>query len=122
MNTTFLLNGGAGRIVAAIPALQIYAENNKDDDFKVIVQGWSEIYQNHPLLHQRTFNYADRGIFDLIVRGSDLVYPEPYFDRDYYHQDSHMVEVFNKSKKNLPKSFIAKGTISACFKTGRISD
>ena len=96
MNTTFLLNGGAGRIVAAIPALQIYAENNKDDDFKVIVQGWSEIYQNHPLLHQRTFNYADRGIFDLIVRGSDLVYPEPYFDRNYYHQDSHMVEVFNK--------------------------
>ena len=96
MNTTFLLNGGAGRIIAAIPALQMYAKHNKDDDFKVIIQGWSEIYQNHPLLHQRTFNYADRGIFDLIVKNSNIVYPEPYYNKNYYNQQNHMVDVFDQ--------------------------
>ena len=40
MNTTFLLSGGAGRIIAAIPALEKYHRLNPDDDFRVVIYGW----------------------------------------------------------------------------------
>ena len=36
-NTTFVISGGAGRVVTAIPALEKYHRLNPDDDFKVLI-------------------------------------------------------------------------------------
>ena len=37
MNTTFVLNGGAGRVIASIPALEKFHRLNPQDDFKILV-------------------------------------------------------------------------------------
>jgi len=55
-NTTFIITGGAGRVIAAVPALEKFARLNPDDDFKVLVYGWESLFWSHPLLQDRTFS------------------------------------------------------------------
>ena len=43
-NTTFVISGGAGRVVTAIPALEKYHRLNPHDDFKVLVHGWVDLF------------------------------------------------------------------------------
>ena len=95
MNTTFLLSGGAGRIIAAIPALEKYHHLNPDDDFKVLIYGWENLYWNHPLLQSRTYGIGQKGIFDLIVKDSKLVNPEPYHNNNYYNQQINLAQAFD---------------------------
>ena len=35
-NTAFLINGGAGRVMCSIPALELYEQENPDDNFIII--------------------------------------------------------------------------------------
>ena len=95
MNTTFLLSGGAGRVIAAIPALEKYHRLNPHDDFKVLIYGWENLYWNHPLLQSRTYGLGQKGIFDLIVKNSLLISPEPYHNYNYYNQQISIVEAFD---------------------------
>jgi hypothetical protein len=100
MNTTFLIDGGAGRLVCAIPALEKYAINNPNDDFRVLVAAWEEVYWNHPLLQNRTFNVNQKGIFDLHVKDRRIVVPEPYHVHGYYNQKLHLIEAFDEIINN----------------------
>ena len=38
-----MIDGGAGRILAAIPALLKYVRNNRDDDIVVLIGGWDTL-------------------------------------------------------------------------------
>lgn len=96
MNTTFLISGGAGRVIAAIPALEKFHRLNPNDDFKVLIYGWSPLYWNHPILQQRTYSVDQKGIFDLIVKHTKLVSPEPYHIYDYYNQNINLVQAFDR--------------------------
>lgn len=96
MNTTFLLSGGAGRIITAIPALEKYYRQNPEDDFKVLIYGWENLYWNHPILQSRTYGVSQKGIFDLIVKNSKLVAPEPYHVYDYYNQRISLIKAFDE--------------------------
>ena len=96
MNSTFLLSGGAGRIITAIPALEKYARLNPDDDFKVVIHGWENLFWSHPLLQQRTFGIGQKGIFDLIIKNSILKVPEPYHCWSYYNQKTSLAEAFDE--------------------------
>lgn len=100
MNTTFILSGGAGRIIAAIPALEKFHRLNPDDDFKVSIYGWESLFWSHPLLQQRTFSIAQKGSFDQFVKDSNLIVPEPYDRRSYYTQAKSMAEVFDEEINN----------------------
>jgi hypothetical protein len=124
MNTTFLISGGAGRVVAAIPALEKYHRLNPYDDFRVIIYGWENLYWNHPLLQSRTYGVGQKGIFDLIVKNSKLVSPEPYHRHSYYNQKTSLTEAFDEeinhthdhSDLNVPKLYCHSGEIAAVQK------
>lgn len=100
MNSTFLLSGGAGRIITAIPALEKYAKNNPNDDFNVLIYGWENLYWNHPLLQQKTFGVGQKGIFNFAVKNNILIAPEPYHLHDYYNQKISLVEAFDRLINN----------------------
>jgi ADP-heptose:LPS heptosyltransferase len=124
MNTTFLLSGGAGRIIAAIPALEKYHHLNPDDDFKVLIYGWENLYWNHPLLQSRTYGIGQKGIFDLIVKDSKLVNPEPYHNNNYYNQQINLAQAFdadinktiNHSDLTSPSLYCHSGEIKTAQK------
>ena len=96
MNTTFVIDGGAGRLVTAIPALEKFAINNPDDDFKVLTAAWENLYWSHPLLQNRTFNMNAKGVFDNFIKNNKLLSPEPYHSYGYYNQTKHLIEAFDE--------------------------
>ena len=44
----FFLNGGMGRIISAIPALEKYYEAKEDPDFIIVIEGICNIMNGHP--------------------------------------------------------------------------
>lgn len=100
MNTTFIIDGGAGRLITAIPALEKYAINNPNDDFRVLTAAWESLYWCHPILQNRTFNIQQKGAFDLHMRDRRLKYPEPYHSHGYYNGKKHLIEAFDEAINN----------------------
>lgn len=100
MNTTFMLSGGAGRVITAIPALEKYHRLNPDDDFKVLIHGWENLYWSHPLLQDRTYSVGQKGIFNLVIKNSILKHPEPYHRYSYYNQQTSLAEAFDEEINN----------------------
>jgi ADP-heptose:LPS heptosyltransferase len=96
MNTTFLMNYGAGAVISSIPALLKFKKLNPDDDFKILVYAWDQVFFNHPELQHRVFDISQKGMFDLLVKNSNLVNPEPYHVNDYYNQRIHLSEAFDE--------------------------
>lgn len=95
MKKTFVINGGAGRVISAIPALEKYARLNPENDFNVVVHGWESLYWSHPLLQNRTYGIHNKGIFEQVFKPTETVCPEPYFLHGYYNQKLSMAEAFD---------------------------
>ena len=103
MNKTFIINGGAGRVVAAIPALEKFARWNPHNDFKIFVYGWESLFWSHPLLQARTYSIGQKGVFNDYIKNSELMIPEPYERRSYYSQSKSLAEVFDEEINNTIK-------------------
>lgn len=123
-NTTFLISGGAGRVITAIPALEKFSRLNPDDDFKVLVHGWDMLYWSHPILQEKTFEVGQKGVFENYIKNYNLVSPEPYHSYGYYNQEKSLAEAFDEfinqtddhsdlEKPNLYCSYAEKATIKS---------
>jgi hypothetical protein len=100
MNTTFIINGGAGRVITAIPALEKFHRLNPKNDFRVIIHGWESLYWSHPILQSRTVGIHQKNIFEEYVKNYNLVCPEPYYIHDYYNQKISLAEAFDRQINN----------------------
>lgn len=100
MNTTFILDGGAGRMITAIPALEKFAILNPDNDFRILTAAWESLYWAHPVLQNRTFNINQKGVFDLHMKDRRIVHPEPYQLYEYYNQHKHLIDCFDQEINN----------------------
>jgi hypothetical protein len=96
MNTTFIINGGAGRVITAIPALEKYHSLCPGDDFRVIVHGWENLYWSHPLLQPRTVGIHQKGNFEHYIKPNRVICPEPYYLHNYYNQKISLAEAFDQ--------------------------
>ena len=97
MKTVFLIDGGAGRVIAAIPALRKYARLNPDKEWYIIINAWDALLWGIPELQDRTYSSDTKGIFDNIVTNCDeILSPEPYRIPDYFHQRIGLVEAFDR--------------------------
>lgn len=92
----FSIDGGAGRVVAAIPALEKYAKNHPDDDWAIVVFGWDILFFGHPLLQDRVYSADVKGIFNNLIKDSDVISPEPYRLWEYFNQKCSLAEGFDK--------------------------
>jgi hypothetical protein len=99
-NTTFIISGGAGRVVTAIPALEKYHRLNPKDDFKVLVHGWESLFWSHPILQNRTFSANQKGHFDSYIKNNRIVTPEPYTLNSFFNQRKGLVEAFDEIINN----------------------
>lgn len=94
MKKLFFIDGGAGRAIAAIPALLKYAK--KDQDFGVLVYGWDTLFWGIPELQDKVFNPEQKGIFNQIVMNAEeLISPEPYRVPGYFKQQKSLAEAFD---------------------------
>lgn len=96
MHTTFIINGGAGRVISAIPALEKYARLHPEDDFRVLIHGWELLFWSHPLLQDRSFSIGQKGTFEMFIKDRRVVCPEPYYIHGYYNQKLSMAQAFDE--------------------------
>ena len=92
----FHLDGGAGRVICALPALEKYAKKNPDKDFNVIIGGWDTLTFGNRLLQDKTYSMDVKGIFNLLIKDNDLIHPAPYLLWQYYNQECSLIEGFDK--------------------------
>jgi hypothetical protein len=106
----FFINGGAGRVICSIPALEKYAENH--DDFIIVCEGGTDFFKGHPVLYNKVFDNWHKGLFENEIKHRDCVSLEPYRLWEYYNQKCNLSQAFDilinevKEPRELPKPTI----------------
>ena len=110
-NSAFFINGGAGRVICSIPALEKYHQENPEDDFIIVCEGGSDFYKGHPVLHAKAYDVFHKNLFQDKLINMTLKSPEPYRTWEYYNQKASIaqaydIEINNKGIRDLPKPTI----------------
>lgn len=94
--TCIFLDGGAGRIIASIPALRKFARLNPDDDFVIVVSGWDNLLWGIPELTDKVYSPNIKGLFENTIKHcSATITPEPYRLPHYFNQRKSLAEAFD---------------------------
>ena len=107
-NTAIFINGGAGRVVCSIPALEKFHEENPDDDFLVVCEGGTDFFKGHPVLHAKAYDHWHKNLFEDKLKDMNMLSPEPYRVWEYYNQECNLSQAYdiainNKGVRDLPK-------------------
>lgn len=107
----FFINGGAGRVLCSIPALEKYEQESDDKDFLIVCEGGTDMFKGHPSLYKRAYDHWHKNLFEDKLKDMTLVSPEPYRVWEYYNQKCNLsqafdIEINNKGIRDLPKSTI----------------
>ena len=94
MKKAFFVNGGAGRVLCAIPALEYY-KNNVDPSVVIVAEGWVELFLTSPALRDNTFPLGHKGLFKDHLLDREIISPEPYRLNAYFNQKCDMIQAFD---------------------------
>jgi len=100
-STAFFINGGAGRVIASIPALELFRKENPDDDFIIVCEGGTEFYKGHLDLDKRAYDVWHKNLFQEKIKDRNCISPEPYRIWDYYNQKASLAQAFDIQINNL---------------------
>lgn len=108
---SFFINGGAGRVLCSIPALEKYKEDHPEENFVIVCEGGMEFYRGHPSLHKHCFESWHKNLFEDKLKDTDMVSPEPYRVWEYYNQKCNLSQAFDiaingKGVRDLPRPLI----------------
>ena len=96
MKKIFVIDGGAGRVIAAIPALEKYVKNHPNEDVAILIFGWDNLLWGNSLLQDITYNPDTKGVFDNVIIDADIIVtPEPYRVPGYFRQELSLAEAFD---------------------------
>ena len=84
------IDGGIGRIVCAVPAIEKLAKNRK----VIVLTSHPEVFWNSPHIH-KIYNLSREYLWDDVIRHGEFLFPEPYFNHLYYSQKQHLVQSFD---------------------------
>jgi len=104
----FFINGGAGRMIASIPAFELYEKESDDKDFIIVCEGGTDIFKGHPTLDNRTYDVWHKNLFKDYLKDREIVTTEPYRIWEYYNQQCSIAQAFdiqvnNKGIRDLPR-------------------
>jgi ADP-heptose:LPS heptosyltransferase len=117
MRKVFIIDGGAGRAISAIPALEKYVRNNPKEDVRIVIFGWDNLLWGNTLLQDITYGADTKGLFDNVIKDADIIVsPEPYRVPGYFKQELSLAEAFDKEINNtddhsdigVPSLFLSK--------------
>jgi len=91
----FFINGGAGRVICSVPALELYAADHPDEKFLIICEGGTDFFKAHPKLHNRVYDNWHKNLFHDKLVDMDIVTPEPYRVWEYYNQKCSLSQAFD---------------------------
>ena len=95
-NKTFMLaEGGAGRVLCSIPALEQYALTH--DNFHIITYGdlRHNFFVGNTILEKHTHDIDEEDLFTNIIRDSEVIKIEPYYVSEYFNQECSLSQAFD---------------------------
>ena len=98
MEQTLLIDGGLGRVICAIPALEKFIEAHEQDN--IICYFWTPIIWGNKLLTPRTFDNQTKGLLERI-RHTKISRPEPYYNNDYINENCNLIQAFHQEINQL---------------------
>lgn len=107
----FFINGGAGRVICSIPALEKYAEESGDKDFVIVAEGGTDFYKGHPTLYSRVYDNWHKNLFEDKLKDMDIETPEPYRVWEYYNQKCNLTQAFDIAINGKGVRDLAKPTL-----------
>lgn len=112
MDKAIFINGGAGRVMCAMPALEKHIENNPNSI--VVSEAWGELFLTSPLLRDKVYMPNTKGLFEQYLKDKDIISPEPYRFNPYYNQKCNLIQAFDMlingfdEYENIPESLEIK--------------
>jgi hypothetical protein len=93
MNKAFFINGGAGRVLCSIPALEEYAKTH--EDFIVVAEAWGDFYSCSKILRDKVYPINHKNLFEFLLKDKEIVSPEPYRLNAYFNQKCNLIQAFD---------------------------
>lgn len=97
MKHTILIDGGAGRQICSIPALENFITEHPDTT--IITYFWTPLFWGNKLLANNLFDNNTKGLFDRI-KDTKIFKPEPYFNSNYINNRISLSQAFNEEINN----------------------
>ena len=115
MKKSFFINGGAGRVLCAIPALEHY-KKHVDPDVVIIAESWLELFLTSSALRENAYPMGHKGLFQDKLINTEIISPEPYRLNAYFNQQCNLIQAFdmliNENTIDIPESKPFNLTIS----------
>lgn len=92
MKKAFFINGGAGRVLCSIPALEYYRDNT-DSDVIIVAEAWTELFLSSSL-RNNVWPVGSKNLFE-ILKDKEIVSPEPYRLNAYFNQKVNLIQAFD---------------------------
>ena len=114
MATTIIIDGGLGRVITAIPALEKYV--TKYPDTIIVIFQWISIVMGNRILTNNIFDSNYKDIYNKI-KNTKIIKPEPYFNSDYLNGRISLIDAWNQEingdneKLGIPKIYLSKDEI-----------
>ena len=89
----FLIDGGAGRHMCAIPALERYAMTHRN--FHIVSEYKLDLFVGNALLESHTHLPSEENLFVNIIKNGEVVMPEPYQCSEYFNQECSITQAFH---------------------------
>lgn len=113
MKKVVFINGGAGRVIASVPALEEL--DRRGELAGIVCEGGLEIFLGHPTLQDKAWDVNHKGLFENLIKDNLCVSTEPYRDHEYYNQRSSLQQSFwweiigeRSTKNNKPTLVLSK--------------
>ena len=106
MKKAFFINGGAGRVLCSMPALEWYKQNI-DDDLLIVSEGWSELYLANKVLRDCVYDVGHKNLFREKLIDREIISPEPYRFNSYFTQQVNLIQAFDmiiNDLSDIPKT------------------
>jgi hypothetical protein len=100
MRKAFFINGGVGRVLCAIPALEWY-KSNVDPDVVIVAEAWVEIFLASALLRDNVYPVNHKDLFTEKLIDKEIISPEPYRLNSYFTQKCNLIQAFDILINNL---------------------
>jgi len=107
MKKAFFINGGAGRVLCAIPALEAYKQNI-DPDVVIVAEAWQELYMASPIIRDNVYPMGHKDLFTEKLIDREIISPEPYRLNAYFNQKCNLIQAFdmliNENTIDIPET------------------
>jgi ADP-heptose:LPS heptosyltransferase len=84
------VDGGIGRVICAVPAIEKLSKTKK----VTVITSHPEVFWNNPFVY-KVYNLSREYLWDDVIKNSEFLFPEPYFNHLYYTQKHHLIQSFD---------------------------